>query len=54
MAKHIINKIENGIIMPSSVVSSYANTVKQVTLSNNTSEDKEISGGCLDSCTKYK
>ena len=30
ISKHIINKIENGIIEPSSVVSSYANAVKNI------------------------
>jgi hypothetical protein len=34
-----MNKIENGIIEPSSVISSYANTVKN--LSNITSNEKK-------------
>ncbi len=38
LTRHIINKIENGIIEPSSVISSYANTVKN--LNTNTSQDK--------------
>lgn len=40
LTKHIINKIENGIIEPSSVISSYASTVKNVVL--NTSSEKNI------------
>jgi Ras-related protein Rab-4B len=40
LTKHIINKIENGIIEPSSVISSYANTVKNLSSSSNCDKKK--------------
>jgi len=43
VTKHIMNKIENGIIEPSSVVSSYASTVKKVDLGNNQDLNKNES-----------
>jgi hypothetical protein len=38
LTKHIINKIENGIIEPSSVMSSYASTVKPINISDKQKE----------------
>ena len=43
VTKHIINKIENGIIESSSVVSSYASTIRQVSLTNSNQDLKSDS-----------
>jgi hypothetical protein len=51
LTKHIINKIENGIIEPSSVISSYANTVRNVQLSNTSDKKKpEEEWKCVSNC----
>lgn len=41
ITRQLLNKIESGIIMPSSVMSSYANTIKQVSISNEVEEEKK-------------
>ena len=50
LTKHIINKIENGIIEPSSVISSYANSVKNVNLASATESIKTDSEWKCNSC----
>ena len=49
ITKHIMNKIENGIIEPSSVVSSYAIHAKKIDISNNNEISKSES-----SCQKFE
>jgi hypothetical protein len=41
VTKHIINKIENGIIEPSSVVSTYASTVKPISIDKEKEKESE-------------
>lgn len=51
LTKHIINKIENGIIEPSSVVSSYTNKVKNVVMTNGVENKKnEEDSKCYSNC----
>lgn len=50
LSRHIINKIENGIIEPSSVVSSYAKEMKRVTTLSNNSHDNDSKCSGYTSC----
>jgi hypothetical protein len=50
LTKHIINKIENGIIEPSSVISSYASTVKNVNLASSIEKNKSEEEWKCNSC----
>jgi hypothetical protein len=50
LTKHFINKIENGIIEPSSVVSSYANTFKNMNLNKDQEEKKKDEWRCVSGC----
>lgn len=49
ITKHIMNKIENGIIEPSSVVSSYASHTKKIDILNTNESSKSES-----SCQKFE
>ena len=50
MTKHLINKIENGIIMPSTVLSSYASAAKKIEISSDINTKK--GSFCSDNCSK--
>jgi len=46
ITKHIMNKIENGIIEPSSVVSSYASHAKKIDVLNNNNDNSKSESSC--------
>ncbi len=46
LTRHIINKIENGIIEPSSVVSTYASSVRNVVLEDKSKNILKEEGYC--------
>ncbi len=46
ITRHIINKIENGIIEPSSVVSTYASSVRNVILEDKSKNSQKEEGYC--------
>lgn len=46
ITKHIMNKIENGIIEPNSVVSSYASHSKKIDILNNNNENIKSASYC--------
>jgi hypothetical protein len=48
LTRHIINKIENGIIEPSSVVSTYASAVRNVVLEDKTKNNQIKDDGYCD------
>jgi len=50
LTKHIINKIESGIISTSSVISSYANTFKNVTSNKDKQEKLKEEWRCINGC----
>lgn len=50
ITKHLINKIENGIIMPSTVISPYASVGKKLDSSNDVITNK--GGYCSENCSK--
>jgi GTPase SAR1 family protein len=50
VTKHIINKIENGIIEPQSVVSSYTSNIKNVTIEPNKKQEPQTEWCSSSSC----
>ena len=52
ISKHILNKIENGLIEPNSVISSYAKEMRKVNALTNEKIDNENSR-CGGMCTMF-
>jgi hypothetical protein len=48
MSKSLLNKIDSGLIAPTSVVSSYANSIKQVSSEGEKDPNCKKKSGCLE------